>query len=190
MKKKKYLFCTKVWYYLTELPLVVLLVISIYYNPMTKTTFKLIPLIIALCLGIIFIFIFFFRLIVVSHEQIRYRGWFSSRDKAVINKDKTLIITMLKGANIKIELFGNDGEPSLYESMKDEPPIDIYLFRGRAIGGARTVRSILSYFEIPSEDITELLSLDSFAAEYELTSLSSEKKEDVREIRIRMKETI
>ncbi len=190
MKKKKYLFCTKAWYYLTELPFIVLLALCIYYNPMTKTTFKLVPLIVALCLGMVFVFIFFFRIIVISHEQIRYRGLFSSRDKAEINKDKTLIITMRKGANLKVELYGNTGVQSLYESMRDEPPMDIYLFRGRAIGGARTVRSLLSYFEVPSEDITEILGQQSFTGEYELTSVSSETKESEKEIRIRMKETI
>jgi len=188
--KKKYLFCTKAWFYLTELPLIFLLAISIYYNPMAKTAFKLVPLIVAASFAIVFILIYFFRVIVISYEEIRYRGPFSSRDVALINEGKTLIITMHPHANLKIDLWGNDGKTSLYESMANEPPIDIYLFRGRAIGGNRKVRKILSYFGVEESDINSALTENSFKKDYEPISISAEKREDIREIRIRINQTV
>ncbi len=187
--KKKYLFCTKLWFYLTEIPLAFLLAVSIYYGPMTENVFKLVPLIVTLISVMLFIIVFFFRIVVISYEEVRYRGPFSSRDRAFINKDKTLIITMHPHGNLDVDLYGNDGKPPMFAGLKDEPPIDIYLFRGRTIGSRRTVRSILEYFDIPTDDARTALESDSYSNEYELVSLSVEKREDIREIRIKFKET-
>ncbi len=188
--KKKYLFCTKLWFYLTEIPLALLLAVSIYYGPMTEGVFKLVPLIVTLAFAMLFILVFFFRIVVISYEEVRYRGLFSSRDRAFINKDKTLIITMRPHGNLDVDLYGNDGQPPMFAGLKDEPPIDIYLFRGRTIGARRTVISILEYFDIPTDDARTALAKDSYFEEYELVSLSAEKREDIREIRIKFKETI
>lgn len=188
--KKKYLFCTKAWFYLCELPLALLLAIALYYNPSIDTNFKLVPLIVVLIFTMIFFFVYFFRLIVISYEEVRSRGPFSSRDSAVINKDKTLILTMLPHANLKVELYGNDGLPPMIEGLKDEPSIDIYLFRGRAIGGKRRVSSLLRYFGVSESDIPSVLSQDSFSGEYEFISLTAEKREDIRELRLTFKETV
>ena len=188
--KKKYLFCTKLWFYLTEIPLALLLAVTIYYGPMTEGVFKLVPLMVTIIAAMLFILVYFFRIVVISYEEVRYRGLFSSRDRAFINKDKTLIITMHPHSNLDIDLFGNDGQPPMFAGLKDEPPIDIYLFRGRTIGSRRTVRSILAYFDIPAEEAMQALCEDSFSREYELLSFSSEKKEDIRELRIKFKETV
>ena len=188
--KKKYLFCTKAWLYLCEIPLAVLLALAFYYNPSIETNFKLIPLIIVLICTMIFFFVYFFRIIVISFEEVRSRGPFSSRDSAVINKDKTLILTMLSYSNLKVELYGNDGLPPMIEGLKGEPSIDIYLFRGRAIGGKRRVSSILRYFGVSESDIKDALSQDTFTGEYEFVSLTAEKREDIRELRLKFKETV
>ena len=188
--KKKYLFCTKLWFYLTEIPLALLLAVTIYYGPMTEGVFKLVPLMVALIFTMLFILVFFFRIIVISYEEVRYRGPFSSRDRAFINKDKTLIITMYPHGNLDVDLFGNDGQPPMFAGLKDEPPIDIYLFRGRTIGYRGTVKSILRYFDIPLDDANQALRNDTFFGEYEQISFSAEKKEDIRELRIKFKETI
>ena len=188
--KKKFLFCTKLWFYLTEIPLALLLAVTIHYGPMTEGVFKLVPLMVTLISVMLFILVFFFRIVVISYEEVRYRGPFSSRDRAFINKDKTLIITMRPHGNLDVDLYGNDGQPPMFAGLKDEPPIDIYLFRGRTIGSRRTVGSILTYFGICAADAAEALKCDTFSAEYELVSLSAEKKEDIREIRIKFKQTI
>ena len=97
---------------------------------------------------------------------------------------------MYPHGNLDVDLFGNDGQPPMFAGLKDEPPIDIYLFRGRTIGSCRTVRSILEYFDIPSADAHEALRADNYSNEYELVSLTAEKREDIREIRIKFKETV
>lgn len=188
--KKKYLFCTKAWLYLCEIPLAVLLALAIYYNPAIDTNYKLVPLIIVLIFTMVFFFVYFFRIVVISFEEIRYRGPFSSRDSALINKDKELIITMLPFSNLRVELYGNDGLPPMIEGLKGEPSMDIYLFRGRAIGGRRRVASLLRYFGVAESDISEALLQDTFVGDYASVTLSVEKREDIREIRLKFKETV
>ena len=191
MKKKNLkLFGSKLWCFLSEIPLLAALYITCYYNFTMKSPWRFIPMIIILALLIAFIAVYFFRYITVSYEEVRCHGLFSSRDSAVINKDKTLIIEMRHGANLRIYLWGNDGRPPLYKGLGGEESVDIYLFRGRAIGGKGAVRRILTYFGLSSADVELLLCEERATLDYSAVCVSSEKKEDVRELRIKFKETI
>lgn len=193
-KKMKFvfLFCTKLRVYLTELPVILLLAIAIHYNDGSDELFKLYPLQIFLGLVILFILVYFFRAITITYDEIRYHGLFSSRDSAVINKDKTLIITMKPARRLTVELFGNDGKLPALDWLKDSeaPPVDIFLFRGKAVGGKRTVSSVLKYFGVPAEDISEVFSKDGYTREYDDVILDVEKKEDICIFKIKMKETV
>lgn len=188
--KKKHLFCTKIWFYLTEIPLALFLYVACYYNFTSDNPWQFIPLIVILTLVMAFIGIYFFRAITVSFEEIRYRGLFSSRDRAIINKDKTLIITLRPHGNLGIYLYGNDGRPPLFDGLKGEESIDIYLFRGRAVGGKRTAASLLRYFGIAEADIDAALTQAYHFAQAESVALSSELSEDVKEIKIKFKQTV
>lgn len=190
MNKKKILFCSKIWYFITEIPLLIFLYITCYYNFTSDEPWKLIPLMLVLLCTIVFIGIYFFRYISISYAEIRYHGLFSPRDSSVINKDKTLILTMKRGSNLSVELFGNDGRPPLYAGINSDTSVDIYLFRGRAIGGARAVGSVLRFFEIDEENIKKILKNDEFSCEYESFTINAKKIEDIREIRIKFKKTI
>ncbi len=189
MKKKKYLFCTNPLMYLTEIPPILLLIVCMIYNT-GEGDGNLYPLIIFLILVIIFIFIYLFRYMTVSYEEIRCKGLFSSHDAAIINKDKTLILTIHPGMRLRVALFGNDGQPPMFDGLRGEPSIDIFLFRAKAFGGKRNVASLLRYFDVPAEDIKCALYDEQFSMEYELVSLEAEHKEDIREIRVKFKETI
>ena len=187
-----FLFCTKLRVYLTELPVILLLAVAIHYNDGSDALFKLYPLQIFLGLVILFILVYFFRAITITYDEIRYHGLFSSRDSAVINKDKTIIITMKPARRLTVELFGNDGQLPALDWLKDSdaPPVDIFLFRGKAVGGKRTVRSVLKYFGVPEEDILRAFEDSSYSSECEDVYLSAEKKEDIHVFKIKMKETI
>lgn len=187
-----FLFCSKLRVYLTELPVIILLAVAMHYNDGSDELFKLYPLQIFLILVMIFILVYFFRAITITYDEIRYHGLFSSRDSAVINKDKTLIITMKAGRRLTVELFGNDGKHPSLDWLKDAdtPPVDIFLFRGKAIGGKRAVRSVLKYFGVEAEDLERVFSEDSFSREYDDVLLTVEKTEDIRTFRIKMKETV
>ncbi len=190
--KKITLFGTGWLMYLTELPLIALLLICINYNSGVETVFKLYPLIFALTGGIIFIFIYLYRTIDISYDMIRAGGRFSSREKAIITKGKTLLITMYTRGKLKIELFGYDEKPPMLDWAIDEDyqNIEVNLFRDRAVGGAASVRRVLKFFDVPDEDIEALLEADNFAKSYKSIELSSERKNEIKEIRINFTETL
>lgn len=191
--KKKYLFCTRLRVYLTELPLIILFAITLRYNKYSDELIKFYPLMIFLCASMIFIFIYFFRMISISFSEVRYHGLYSSRDSAEINEGKEIIITMLAGRRIRVELFGNDNKPpELSWITEDEnyKPLDIYLFRGKAYGTKRNVISILKYFGVDENDIPLVFESESYSADYEYVSLVSTMNEDKTEIRLKMKQTV
>ena len=184
-----FLFCTKFRVYLIELPLIVLLVLSIVFNERTDSFVKLYPLIIALSLGIVFIALYFFRGIMIKYDEIRDVGLFSERDKVVLTSEKTLILTLMPRRRIKVELFGKDGKAEL-DWLRDEEPMEIFLYRGKAIGGKATAKRILSYFEVFDGDLNEIVAGDDFSAEYQYVSVSTSNNEKGHEIRIKIEETM
>lgn len=155
--KNVFLFCTRIWVYLTELPVIFLLLVAVRYNEGSKELFKLYPLIIFLSLAIIFIAVYFFRMITVNREEIRYHGLFSSKDSALITKGKTLRIAFLGKGSLRLELYGDAGESPAFEWMRQEDVVhrEICVFRGTALGGAATVSKILDLFGAPYDLPTE-----------------------------------
>ena len=179
--------------YLTEIPIIILFTITLHYNKYSEELTKFYPLLIFLGLVMLFILVYFFRAISISFEEIRYLGLYSSRDHAEINEGKELILTLLGKKRIKVELFGNDGKPPELSWIKDNEnytPVDIYLFRGKAIGGKRKLKSVLKYFGVDESDIETVFKSESFSGEYEYVSLNSEINEEKTVIKLKIKETI
>ena len=81
-------------------------------------------------------------------DEVRDVGLFSNRDRAILNKDKTLIITLMRRGRMKVEVFGNDGAIAGYDWLKAEEgkPNDIYLYRGKAGGRIKKAEKTLRFF--------------------------------------------
>lgn len=193
--KKVFIFGTKLHMYLCELPLLLFFVLSIVFNGLSMaggTKGGLIPLIILTGAGMIFMFIYLFRAVLISGEYVRSVGLFSSRDRAIINKDKTLVLTVRPKHRIKIELFGKDEAPELDWVTKEDEDAREYanLYRDIAIGGDNTVRRVLLFFDVPRKDIDEAISADEYSKEFSLVSLSKEKTEHGPTYSIRFLKTI
>ena len=186
--KKRLLFCTDAWFYFIEIPPIILLVISCIYTGRVDNPFGLIPLILALCAFIVFIFLFFLRFISFSFSEVNCKGPFSSRDRAVINEGKKLIFTLKKGGRIDVALFGNDGLPPMYDGL--DTPIDIYLLRGKAIGGRAALSHVLTFYGVDKTDLSNIFKKESFDIDYDYVSLESIKKEDIRVVTLTFKETV
>ncbi len=184
------LFCTKMRFFLVEIPIIYLLTVAIINNNLSGLLLKLYPLI-AFCMGaIIFIAVYFFRAIRISFSEIRDIGRFSDREVAVINAGKTLILKMKNRSTVNVELFGNNGQPPLYSMENaDFVPMDINLFRGRIIGGERSIKKILKFFGTSAAEAQELIASEC-SFEYENVNISSHNTEEGSEIRIFMKNTI
>ncbi len=176
-------------FFLGEIPIIFLLIVSIIYNKESTEVLKLYPLMIFLCGAGAFIAIYFFRAIKISFSEIRYIGKFSSKDCAVINEGKTLILRKKNRSSVDVELFGNDGQPPLFSDGEDTEPIDINLFRGRIIGGEAAITRILKFFGASAENAKELIASKS-QFEYENVNISSHNVENGLEIRIFIKHTV
>ena len=168
--KKLYLLSTHPAMLLTTLPIAVVLALSIAFNSYFEGFVKLYPLIIISSLAIVFILIYLIRVIVISYDEIKIVGVFSSKDRAIINKDKTLIISQRKGKRLKVILYGNDGtRPALDWAQGDDfVPVNINLFKEIGYGGASLIKRTLRFFDV-TDDVAKRL----IAAENEKIALDS-----------------
>ena len=189
--KSIYLFCSKPWVYLTELPIIILFTIAVNYNDASKDVFKFYPLLVFLALAIVFIAVYFFRLISISTDEIRSLGLFSSRDRAFITKDRTLVIAVRPRGILRFELYGGMGSEPVFDWMtaEDAEHREVCYFRGKSLGGKATVSKILEFFELTHEEAAAALT-DGHESSHKLVNVSSEQKNEVFEVRIRFNETI
>ena len=189
--KKTFLFCTRLRFYLTEIPPVALLIIAIAQNSNADGFFKLYPLIAVLSLGIIMIFLYFFRLIFISNEEIESVGIFSSRDHAIIDSGKTLTTIIKSDGQIKVELSEKCANSSFsWNKDNDSPLSDINIYRERAVGGKRAVKRILKYFSVPQDDYLSILNDEKFEKAYENFNIKAFDENKERYINIEFTKTI
>lgn len=185
--KSVFLFCTKWYVFLTELPLVYLFVLTVDLHEKSDALLGFYPLEIVLVFFIFFILVYFFRVIGLSHDEVRMHGLFSSREKAMIREGDTLVLTILPRHRLRVELFGSDGGVPMLEWLREEgrAPEEVNLFRGKANGGRRSAARILRFYGVPSEDIPALLDAERETRDYETVALVVEKKEESFEIRLK-----
>ena len=189
--KKIFLFSTKFIYYWVLLPLIGIFALCLAFNNTVEHYLKLYPLIAVSLLGIVFTLVYFFRGVLISYEEIKAIGKFSSRDTAVINKGKSLILYKENRSRVKIILFGNDGikpELSWMKSTQDAPK-DISLFRAHTLGGNGTIKRVLKYFGADEGDFATILNEDC-EIKYADVTVTSILENDVRKIYIKMDRTI
>ena len=180
--------------YLTELPLAILLILALSFNDHVTAPGKLYPLIVTLILGMILTLVYLFRLVRISTEEVRSIGRFSSRDSATLNEGKTLILTVMPRHRLHVAVFGNDGTPPALDwaqSDKYEIP-DIFLYRQKAVGGFKAAIKILEFFDVPRADAecAARVKDEGFFREYDALSVTSERRNELVEIKIRFTKTI
>ena len=188
--KSIFLFSSRLWFYLSELPPIVLLIFAISFNDKVDSLMQLYPLIIALSLFIIFISVYFFKGVLIKNDEIRVVGLFSGRDKAIINKNKTLAITVLPKGRLKLELFGNSEDFETYAWLKGDGDAEINLFRARANGSRHSAKRILRFFGADNDAIQGLIREDGYFTEDQSISFKSETENECRKILIFFKKTI
>ncbi len=189
--KKTFLFCTKPIFFLTEIPPLVLLIIAISQNNQADGFLKLYPLIAVLCICITMIFLYYFRLISISFEEIQTVGVFSSRDHAIIDKGKTLTAVIKPNRHIKIELSEKVANSSFSWNQDNNLPLtDMNLYRERAVGGKGAVVRLLRYFSVSREDQNSVFTEEKFEKAYENFILTSGIEDGERRISIEFTQTI
>ena len=190
--KSIYLLSTKLWVYLTEIPVLILLGVAISTNHLSNDIFKYYPLIIFLAFSVIFIMVYFFSVISISYDEIRYHGLFSSKDSAFITENKTLVIKIKPKRNLAVELYEDAGIEPAFDWMKAEDVMhrEICVFRGKANGSYKTAEKILKYFGLAEESLAAATSEDGFSYEDDAIKVSSANKNEIFEIAIKFKITM
>ena len=184
--KKIFLFSTRFWLFLTEIPLLVLLGIVISVHDDAPTIVKFYPLEIVICAVAVFIVIYFFRAVLISKDEIRQIGRFSSREKATVEEGKTLVLTLAAKKNLTVELF-ESAEAVSALPFASEYAGQINLFRERTLGDKKTVRRILLYFGVDAADADRLIEKPPIKEEkFEAVAVRAEEKHDVLIFHIRM----
>ena len=189
--KKIFLFSTKITYYWVLLPLILLLVLCLAFNSHVEHYLKLYPLMAVSVAGIVLALVYYFRGVLISYEEIKEVGRFSSHDSAIINKGKTIILYREGHSRVRVILFGNDGikpELSWMKSTQDAPK-DISLFRSRAYGGNHAIKKVLRYFGAPEEELDGFLRGDC-EKQYTNVTVSSRLDGEIRKIYIKMDRTV
>ena len=192
--KKLYFLCTKPWIYLSEIPLIILLVLAIIFNPTADGVWKLYPLIITLIIGIIFILVYFFKVLILSQDELEIFSVFTERDSATLNLGKTIIMGKISPTRIKVCVFGNDGKPPQFDFIPegaDYTPVDIFLLRSKVLGGNGALVRIMNYFDVPA-DSAKKLTEDDGDYEDEILRLTSVKDAvtGYQEIKLTFKKTL
>ena len=182
---------TRLKVFLTEIPPILLFAMAIIYNDSVNSPFKLYPLMVILCALILFIPVYFLRGVFINYEEVRCVGFFSSKEKAIIKEDRTLVLTLLPKRKVRIELFSknNDGEASFAWLTKEEA-VWVNVFRARVNGKEGVIKKALRYFEIDEEVITATLEKDNFSVELERVKVMTDIENESKKVTVYFKETL
>lgn len=188
--KSVILFGTKPLMYLCEVPVLFLLGVSIYFNDKVDGAVGLYPLILACIAGAVFMFLFLFRGILISTEEVRSFGPYSSKDTAIINKDKLLVLTPRAKGKLRVELFGSNDVPVFDWIDKDDERREINLYRDTTVGGSNSVGRVLRFFGVTEDRWSVIRDAESYTEEYDFFILTKETTENGVRYLLKFTETV
>ena len=185
--KGVFLFGSKLRVYLTELPVLILLALVISHNQYAENLLKFYPLIILLSAAAIFIAVYFFRGVYITREQVKEIGLFSGREREVIKKASTVVITLRKRGRMNLDLWEYSSEPAFDWMKKDDDVTkDVRVFHSVVIGRRRSAERVLRYFGVDSSVAENIFSDATAVYEDQSIRVHSEENHDTREIHIKV----
>lgn len=190
--KSIFLFCTRLYIFLIEIPPMVLLALTISIHEKSEEVWGFYPLEIFLGLAILFIMVYFFRAVTITYDEIRMHGVFSSKDKLLFKKGHTLVIGILPKKKLRLEVYGNLGGDKIYDWMSSDEGQnhEISLFRERAVGNQKTVAAILRYFGVTEEALEGAFDREGEIFKDEFIEVFAERRNELFEVRIKFNELI
>ncbi len=180
--KTRFFLCTRLWYFLTEIPLIALLCVTIANHESSNELLKFYPLEIVTVAGIVATFLYFFRTATVTPLTIRKFGVFSEREQHTFCVGETPVLLLDERGYLHITVEGEDDAPALSWCKSDRR--HSVLFRTRVIFARRSASALLSIFGLSCTDIEIALGADAYRYENERVSLYAETTEHGRQIRL------
>jgi hypothetical protein len=174
-----------------EIPLIFIFIAAIRFNDTASGLLKLYPLIVCSAFAIIFALVYFFNAVIISYSKIKQFGVFSSRDSALISKDRTLVLTYLPKRKMRVELYTLQSEPALLcINPKDYAPSETNIFRERVIGSNLTAKRVLKFFGLSSSEISDFLANNSGYIKTDEIEFKSEIADGQKKISLKFLKTL
>lgn len=188
--KKIFIFSSRLRVFASEIPVLALLFWVISVHDTATSIVEYYPLEIALSAIALLILVFFFRAVLISKDEIRQIGLFSSRSKATVEEGKTLVLTLAERRIMTAELFeSSDAAPAL--PFASDVSGQINLFREKTLGTKNTVRRVLTLFGLSKDEAAGVIDgLPTKEIAFESVAVRCEEKHDVTVFYIRMLETL
>lgn len=193
MKKRMVFFSqTRAWVYLFEIPLVALFSIALRYHDRVQVVYKLFPLEIAVGAVILFLPVYFFRIALLTIDEVRTLGAFASRDRSIIKEGQTLVLTRMKKGKLRAELLAKEEGP-VFEWQKNDityKPREYCVFRAAGYGGRASLIAALELYGVPANEAKRAVEEEGFTWKSEEITLTSAKSDEGYSVRITFLKTI
>ena len=190
MKKFTLLSHTRARTFLNLLPSLAIMTLAIIFNRYADGPVKLWPLIIFMGGITVFLALFLLRVLYLSVEEMRMFGPFTSRDRAVIKKDTSIVMTVREDGKVKIELMDDKGGAPVFDWMKESATADVCLMRETVWGGIGAIERVLKFYGVENEEIERLISEKSYEKTLDSFIISCKRGEDTREVKISFTATL
>lgn len=178
--KTRFFLCTRLWYFLTEIPLILLLCITIANHDSSTELLKLYPLEIVTACGMALTFLYFFRTATLTPLAIKKFGVFSEREEHSFSVGERLVLLLDERGYLHITVEGEDDAPTLSWCKSDRRHRT--LFRTRVIFAHSSAASVLSLFLLNHAEADAALSAGDYHYQNESVSIIGEDTEHGRKI--------
>ena len=176
----RFFLSTRLWYFLTEVPLILLFGITVANHAQSTDLLKFYPLEIITVAGMVVTFLYFFRTATLTHRSIRKFSVFSDREEHIFAIGEQLVLLLDERGYLHITVQGEDDAPALSWCKNDRRART--LFRTRVIFATLSASSLLSLFGMTAKEIEGALGTAPFLCENEQVSLSADMSEHGRQI--------
>ena len=176
----RYFLCTRLSYFLTLIPLILLLAVTIANHDSSTELLKFYPLEIATVAGIGVTFLYFFRTATLTPRTIKKFGVFSEREAHAFAVGETLMLLLDERGYLHLTVEGEDDAPALSWCKSDRR--HRVLFRTRVTFASASAAATLSLFALERQAIDSALGKEDFTYENDRVSLTAQTTEHGRRI--------
>ena len=172
--------CTRLRYFLTEIPLILLLCVTIQNHSSSTELLQFYPLEIVTVCAIIATFLYFFRTATLTPLTVRKFGAFSERETHDLSVGETIVLLLDERGYLHITVEGEDDAPGLSWCKSDRR--HRVLFRTRVILARQSAHAVLSLYGLSASDASAALGTQDYTTSNESIHLSAQTIEHGRRL--------
>lgn len=148
--KSLYFLSSKLWYFLSEIPLAVLLAITLRHHDSSQDLLKFYPLEILTVAAMIAVFLFFFRTVTLRMGEVRKFSAFDEREAHTIEEGQTVALLFDNKGYLQLTVEGEDEAPDFAWCQSERR--QRVLFRTRTTFPRISASAILSLYGFTDDE--------------------------------------